>query len=88
MTLAPCIVVVTSLVSIVFETYDSYFCPSIACAILTSSDASFGLPPKMTLSQRDVPGTTRAAISVLRRNGVQAITVGVNTASAYPEVPK
>eukprot|EP00048_Salpingoeca_helianthica_P005546 m.89006 g.89006 ORF g.89006 m.89006 type:complete len:722 (-) comp13639_c1_seq3:776-2941(-) len=51
-------------------------------------DAEFGLPPKFTLSQRDVPGTTVASIPILRRNGVQAITVGVNTASAYPEVPK
>lgn len=57
-------------------------------ALTHSLDASLGLPPKFTLSQRDVPGTTRAAIPILRRNGVQGITVGVNTASAYPQVPK
>jgi hypothetical protein len=53
-----------------------------------SIDASLGLPPKRVLSQRDVPGVSRAAIPVLKRAGVRAISVGVNTASMYPRVPK
>jgi hypothetical protein len=51
-------------------------------------DASLGLAPKRVLSQRDVPGISRAAIPVLKRAGVRAISVGVNTASMYPRVPK
>ncbi|KAK9821791.1 hypothetical protein WJX81_004092 [Elliptochloris bilobata] len=51
-------------------------------------DARFGLPPKMTVSQRDVPGLTRSAIPVLRSAGVRAISIGVNQASAPPGVPK
>lgn len=69
------------------ELYNEVFIDE-GVALTHALDASFGLPPKFTLSQRDVPGTTRAAIPVLRRNGVQAINVGVNTASAYPLVPK
>lgn len=57
-------------------------------ALTHNLDARFGLPPKITLSQRDVPGTTQSAIPVLRRNGVQAVNVGVNGASGYPQVPK
>ena len=53
-----------------------------------SLDASLGLPPKRVLSQRDVPGISRAAIPVLKRAGVHAVSVGVNTASMYPRVPK
>jgi hypothetical protein len=34
------------------------------------------------------PGISRAAIPVLKRAGVTAISVGVNTASMYPRVPK
>ena len=29
-------------------------------------DAQFGLPPKTTLSQRDVPGMTRGVVPILR----------------------
>ncbi len=37
--------------------------------------------------QRDIPGTTRSIIPIMKRNGVKAITVGVNTASMPPAVP-
>jgi len=40
------------------------------------------------MSQRDVPGTTRAIIPLAVRNGVRALTVGVNSGSAPPAVPK
>lgn len=38
----------------------------------------------ITMSQRDVPGMTRSVIPLLRESGVQAITVGVNGATAPP----
>lgn len=50
-------------------------------------DRRFGLPAKRTMSQRDVPGLTRAAVPVLAAAGVQAISVGVNSGSAPPDVP-
>eukprot|EP01111_Echinosteliopsis_oligospora_P018725 TRINITY_DN8746_c0_g1_i1.p1 TRINITY_DN8746_c0_g1~~TRINITY_DN8746_c0_g1_i1.p1 ORF type:complete len:564 (-),score=154.55 TRINITY_DN8746_c0_g1_i1:70-1761(-) len=43
---------------------------------------------KITISQRDVPGITRSAIPIWVNAGVQAVSVGVNGASAPPAVPK
>ena len=40
-----------------------------------------------TMSQRDVPGLTRSMIPILTKNGVKAITVGVNGASMPPALP-
>eukprot|EP00026_Physarum_polycephalum_P003968 Phypoly_transcript_03985.p1 GENE.Phypoly_transcript_03985~~Phypoly_transcript_03985.p1 ORF type:complete len:714 (+),score=74.06 Phypoly_transcript_03985:89-2230(+) len=51
-------------------------------------DEQFSLPPKGTISQRDVPGTTRSGIPVFVSQGINALTVGVNEASAPPAVPK
>lgn len=51
-------------------------------------DDYFGLPHKITMSQRDVPGMTRAVVPLLQSAGIEGITVGVNTASAPPAVPK
>jgi hypothetical protein len=53
-----------------------------------SLDEQFGLPHKQVLSQRDVPGTTRAALPRLAANGIGAITVGVNGGSTPPNVPR
>ena len=50
-------------------------------------DKKFGRNATMTMSQRDVPGTTRSLIPIMVRNGVKAITVGVNTGSMPPAVP-
>lgn len=50
-------------------------------------DARFGLPPKHTLSQRDVPGMTRSVIPILKAYGVDAISVGANDGSTPPNVP-
>ena len=41
-----------------------------------SLDRQFGLPPKITASQRDVPGLTRAAVPLLADRGVKAISGG------------
>lgn len=61
----------------------------LAAVELTHSlDARFGLPPKATLSQRDVPGMTRAVVPALAAAGVRAITVGVNPWSTPPAVPR
>ena len=51
-------------------------------------DDKFGLPHKATMSQRDVPGTTRAVIPVLAQVGVTAFSIGVNGASTPPFVPR
>lgn len=50
-------------------------------------DARFGLPPKQTMSQRDVPGFTRSAIPILHSEGVRAVSVGVNGVTSPPAVP-
>lgn len=55
--------------------------------IAHSLDRQFSLPFKRTISQRDVPGLTRAAIPALASAGIQAISVGVNGGSAPPAVP-
>ncbi|XP_065831101.1 uncharacterized protein [Oscarella lobularis] len=50
-------------------------------------DARFKKSPKLTMSQRDVPGTTRSIIPTLVSNGVEALSVGVNPSSMPPAVP-
>jgi len=51
-------------------------------------DDELGQPRKTVLSQRDVPGMTRAVIPALRSRNVTAISVGVNGGSAPPVVGK
>ena len=51
-------------------------------------DDRFGLPHKATMSQRDVPGTTRGVIPVLAAAGVGAFSIGVNGASTPPFTPR
>lgn len=43
--------------------------------------------PRRTLSLRDVPGLTRAAVPLLARRGVEAISVGENSQCAPAAVP-
>jgi hypothetical protein len=59
-------------------------------ALTMAQDLSdkFGVPRVKTMSQRDVPGMTRAVIPLLVKNGIQAVSVGVNGASAPPAVPR
>jgi hypothetical protein len=47
-------------------------------------DSFFGVPRKQVMSQRDVPGTTRAVIPLLTRKGVKGLTIGCNDGSASP----
>lgn len=48
----------------------------------------FGLPNKLVVSQRDVPGLTAGAMPIFLRNGIKAISVGGNIMAALPAVPK
>jgi hypothetical protein len=48
----------------------------------------FSMPKPTVLSQRDVPGLTRAVIPLLVERGVRALSVGANTYSASASVPR
>jgi hypothetical protein len=68
------------------ETYDpSLFKSALATAKRLAGQ--FNKKAPIALSQRDVPGMTRAVVPILRQAGIEAITVGVNEASAPPAVP-
>ena len=56
-------------------------------ALTWALDDRFKLPHKHTLSQRDVPGMTRALIPLLKGAGVRAISIGANDGSTPPDVP-
>ena len=68
------------------EFYDSSLA-SFGFQLTHQLDKLFGRNSTITMSQRDVPGMTRSVIPLLVSNGVQAITVGVNTVSMPPAVP-
>jgi hypothetical protein len=51
-------------------------------------DDRFGLPHKATMSQRDVPGMSRAVLSPLTQAGVRGITIGVNCYSMPAAAPR
>ena len=59
-----------------------------AIALTHALDDRFGLPRKATMSQRDVPGMTRAVVPALAAAGVAALSVGVNPWSTPPTVPR
>ena len=46
-----------------------------------------GIPRPKTASLRDVPGTTRSLVPHLIRNGITAISIGVNGGSPAPAMP-
>eukprot|EP01047_Picozoa_sp_COSAG01_P033705 COSAG01_NODE_2492_length_7583_cov_4.761491_4_plen_1034_part_00 len=58
-----------------------------ALALTHALDAEFGLVRKRVLSQRDVPGIPRSALTPLLDSGVEAISVGANGAVVSPNVP-
>ena len=60
---------------------------SAALNLTFREDDYYGHARRRTLSQRDVPGLTRATIPLLRAGGVQAVSVGENTACAQVNVP-
>lgn len=52
-------------------------------------DKRFGISRKYrTVSQRDVPGTTKAVIPILEKMGVAALSIGVNGATVPASVPQ
>jgi hypothetical protein len=54
--------------------------PSLLAAVDVAHalDRQFGMAPKLTASQRDVPGLTRAALPLLVVAGVRALSLGLN----------
>jgi hypothetical protein len=46
-----------------------------------------GIPPPTVISQRDVPGTTRAIIPLLRAHGIQGLSIGAGTPPGKPDTP-
>lgn len=73
--------------SVQVEVMDSWLL-EYGVALVHDLDTAFGLPLKSVMSQRDVPGLTRAAVPYLAGQGVTTLTVGVNGGSAPPGVPK
>ncbi|KAK9837747.1 hypothetical protein WJX74_004142 [Apatococcus lobatus] len=68
------------------EMFDSSLL-QFAVQLVHDLDAEFDLPPKHTLSQRDVPGMTRSALPWLTKLGIDVLSFGVNGGSAPPGVP-
>ncbi len=50
-------------------------------------DDKFGMPHKIVMSQRDVPGVTRSIVPLLRSKGVVAFSEGANGAFTSPRLP-
>jgi len=48
----------------------------------------FGVPRSAVMTQRDVPGATRGVVPLLAGNGVEGFSIGVNTASLPPALPR
>jgi hypothetical protein len=68
------------------ELYDPWLFEA-ALNLTFREDKHFGHAKRQTLSQRDVPGLTRATIPILSKHGVRAISVGENNAQAPLHVP-
>ena len=56
-------------------------------ALTWALDERFNVSRKQTLSQRDVPGLTRALVPLLKRAGVRSISIGANDGATPPDVP-
>jgi hypothetical protein len=69
-----------------FLQYGIQFAQDLAASLATNDIVGVPAVPGV-LSQRDVPGLTRAAIPTLVENGVIGISVGVNDGSPAPIVP-
>jgi hypothetical protein len=73
-----------------FNAEPELFTPELFDAALNLTfrlDDRFGQPRKRTLSQRDVPGLSRAAVPLLARRGVRMVSVGENMQIAPVNVP-
>ena len=67
------------------EVYDSSLM-DFGFYLTANISSELGFLP-MAMSQRDVPGLSRSVIPIMKKRGVEAITVGVNTACMPPAVP-
>lgn len=68
-----------------------YYTPDLlraAVNVTHALDDRFGLPRKAVYSQRDVPGLTRGALPHLVDLGVRMISIGVNSATSPPSLPR
>jgi hypothetical protein len=50
-------------------------------------DRRFGLKPKISMSQRDVPGISIGVVPIMHDMGVRFLSMGINEGSAPPVVP-
>jgi hypothetical protein len=49
--------------------------------------ATLNVTRPRTLSQRDVPGLSRAVVPLLAKAGVHTVSIGANGGSASPDLP-
>ena len=61
---------------------------SAALGLTHALDDALGVPRKATMSQRDVPGLTRAVLPLLAAANVSAISLGTNCYSMPPALPR
>eukprot|EP00053_Salpingoeca_punica_P002328 m.37251 g.37251 ORF g.37251 m.37251 type:complete len:723 (-) comp11520_c0_seq4:1207-3375(-) len=69
------------------DTFSSPFF-DVAINLAKAWSNKLGIPEPLTMTQRDVPGATRAIIPRLVKAGILAYSGGVNLASLPPAVPK
>ena len=60
---------------------------SAGLELVTELARSMNVSRPRTLSQRDVPGLTRAVVPLLAKSGVHSISIGANGGSAAPDLP-
>jgi len=60
---------------------------SAGLELVTELARSMNVSRPRTLSQRDVPGLTRAVVPLLAKSGVHSISIGANGGSASPDLP-
>ena len=58
-----------------------------ALALSARVAAQAGAPPPTAVSQRDVPGWTRAALPLLARRGINGLSFGAGTPPGKPDTP-
>ncbi|CAE7856399.1 unnamed protein product, partial [Symbiodinium sp. KB8] len=65
----------------------SDFIIDFALQLTHDLDKELGVPNKTTISQRDVPGFTRAAIPLFNQRGIDTFSLGINGGSGPANVP-
>ncbi|XP_025113231.1 uncharacterized protein LOC112575523 isoform X2 [Pomacea canaliculata] len=71
-----------------FENFMDPVMLDLSLNISTNLDREFGINRTTpVVSQRDVPGMTKAVIPIMKKHNISAITVGVNPMTSPPAVP-